>query len=307
MITRAGVPSAKIVVALTSYGRSFKLADPSCTGPSCRTKGKRDEASLHSTRGLCTNIAGYIGNAEVVAIAQSSGNKFWYDKESDTQMVTYDRDSWVAFMTPEIKASRKKKFKNLNLGGTGDFAVDLDTFHAAPSNEQVTWETFKHNVKNFGKESTCDWEFRSGTWVNRTCTQDEVASPFNHTASERWIALEADAAWNDAKARWLFCDRGKIGFTQSVSQFFHANENAVCPFLLSFSSASPLLFLLVIKAASVADNQSNCSRNAMTLLPWITAIRLQLARCIIVPVTPRRVILVLLHTWYGTHWPQSTV
>ncbi|KAG6002439.1 hypothetical protein E4U43_001120, partial [Claviceps pusilla] len=240
LITRAGVPSAKIVVALTSYGRSFKLADPSCTGPSCRTKGKRDEASLRSTRGLCTNIAGYIGNAEVVEIAQSSGNKFWYDKESDTQMVTYDRDSWVAFMTPQIKASRKKKFKNLNLGGTGDFAVDLDTFHSAPSNEQVTWETFKHNVKNFGKESTCDWEFRSGTWVNRTCTQDEVASPFNHTASERWIALEADAAWNDAKARWLFCDKGKIGFSQSVSQFFHANENAKCNDLASVDNCDPI-------------------------------------------------------------------
>ncbi|KAG5952739.1 hypothetical protein E4U53_000009 [Claviceps sorghi] len=216
--------TALIVVVLTSYGQSFKLADPSCTDPLCHTKGKRDEASKHSTRGLCTNAAGRISNAEIDLVSKSFGNKAWYDQTSDTQMLLYDKDSWVSFMTSAIKESRKKKFKNLNLGGTADFAVDLDAFHDAA---ELSWETAKHNIKFAGRPDACDWELRTGTWVNRTCVQDEVAAPFNYTKYQRWLALDADSAWNDAKARWLYCDKEKIQFTQSVTQFFHANENAI--------------------------------------------------------------------------------
>jgi hypothetical protein len=33
MITKAGVPSHKVVMGVTSYGRSFKMTDPTCRGP----------------------------------------------------------------------------------------------------------------------------------------------------------------------------------------------------------------------------------------------------------------------------------
>jgi GH18 family chitinase len=35
MITKAGVPGKKIIAGVTSYGRSFKMADPRCWGPNC--------------------------------------------------------------------------------------------------------------------------------------------------------------------------------------------------------------------------------------------------------------------------------
>ncbi|KAG6010827.1 hypothetical protein E4U21_004215, partial [Claviceps maximensis] len=240
MITRAGVPSSKIVVALTSYGRSFKLEDPTCHSPNCPTKGSLDEASSKSTKGLCTNMEGHIGNAEILAYANISSSRVWYDKNSDTQMLLYSDNSWVAFMTPQIKVSRMRKFKSLNLGGAGDFAIDLDAFHPPPYGMQVNWETVKHNIMWGDKPDACDWEFRTGTWVNHSCTEDQVVAPFNYTSRERWVALDSDSAWNDAKARWLFCDSKRIQFTQSVTQFFHANENAKCNDLAQVDSCDPI-------------------------------------------------------------------
>lgn len=35
LMTKAGVPANKIVVGVTSYGRSFKMSDPTCRGPMC--------------------------------------------------------------------------------------------------------------------------------------------------------------------------------------------------------------------------------------------------------------------------------
>lgn len=39
MITKAGVASNKVVVGVTSYGRSFKMAEPGCMGPQCLFTG----------------------------------------------------------------------------------------------------------------------------------------------------------------------------------------------------------------------------------------------------------------------------
>lgn len=39
MITKAGVPAAKVVVGISSYGRSFGMTDPTCTGPECLFNG----------------------------------------------------------------------------------------------------------------------------------------------------------------------------------------------------------------------------------------------------------------------------
>lgn len=36
MMTKAGVPSHKVVMGVTSYGRSFKMTDPTCRGPLCK-------------------------------------------------------------------------------------------------------------------------------------------------------------------------------------------------------------------------------------------------------------------------------
>jgi hypothetical protein len=43
MITKAGVPGKKVIVSVTSYGRSFKMAKAGCWGPSCVSGGAGGE------------------------------------------------------------------------------------------------------------------------------------------------------------------------------------------------------------------------------------------------------------------------
>ncbi|KAG6042058.1 hypothetical protein E4U41_006179 [Claviceps citrina] len=238
ILTRAGVPSAKIVVALTSYARTFTLADPSCGGPECFFKGRRGDDSSLGGSGGCMAVNGHISNAEIDNFESDPKAKHWYDKDSDSMFMKFDVGYWVSYMTRDIKEKRTTRFKNLNLGGTADFPIDLERTYPQPG--LVNWETLRHNIKTRGKPEVCDWELRTGTWVNRSCTQDEVAAPFNYTSLQRWTALEADAAWNDAKARWMYCDKGQMSFTQSVTQFFHANENAKCRDLAQVDSCDPI-------------------------------------------------------------------
>lgn len=51
MITRAGIPSTKIVPGLALYGRSYEMANKSCKGPECTFTSKDSGA----TKGVCTN------------------------------------------------------------------------------------------------------------------------------------------------------------------------------------------------------------------------------------------------------------
>ncbi|OBT66981.1 hypothetical protein VE03_04242 [Pseudogymnoascus sp. 23342-1-I1] len=69
MVTKAGVPSNKVVVGVTSYGRSFQMATPGCTSPECTYTGPLSSAYARP----CTQTSGYIGNAEIAAIIAGAG------------------------------------------------------------------------------------------------------------------------------------------------------------------------------------------------------------------------------------------
>ena len=56
MVTKAGVKSHKVVVGITSYGRSFAMAKSGCTGPDCRFTGSSTES--YARPGKCTKTAG---------------------------------------------------------------------------------------------------------------------------------------------------------------------------------------------------------------------------------------------------------
>lgn len=81
MVTKAGVPPSKIVVDISSYGRSFKMTDPSCSGP-MRTYLGPESGAEH---GNCTKIGGYIGNGEIAAIGSAgrAAKQFTDDTQSD--------------------------------------------------------------------------------------------------------------------------------------------------------------------------------------------------------------------------------
>ncbi|KAL6886435.1 glycoside hydrolase superfamily [Trichoderma longibrachiatum] len=121
MITKAGVEARQVVVGVASYGRSFKMNDPKCTGPMCTFSGPQSLAAP----GGCTNSSGYISNAEISDIMEDKKAfpvQAWYDEETDSDYLT----QWVAYMSKSVKDARIKKYQALNFGGISNWAIDLE-------------------------------------------------------------------------------------------------------------------------------------------------------------------------------------
>ncbi|KAK6077699.1 glycoside hydrolase family 18 protein [Seiridium cupressi] len=129
MITKAGVASYLITVGVSSYGRSFKMAEAGCTGPEYFYLANSDNSSL-AAPGECTATAGYIANAEILDIIYSNatGTDSWYDEDTDTDYLVYNDTEWVAYMSDEVKASRTALWNSYNFRGTVDWAIDLIEF-----------------------------------------------------------------------------------------------------------------------------------------------------------------------------------
>ncbi|KAK3330048.1 killer toxin alpha/beta [Apodospora peruviana] len=124
MVTKAGVPSNKLFVGVSSYGRSFKMEKAGCDGPECTFVGPESGAQ----KGMCTDTSGYISNAEIGLLKTRKGVKEWTDTKSASQIMTWDGTEWVAYMTDDQKKARGTRYKGLNFAGTVDWAVDLQGF-----------------------------------------------------------------------------------------------------------------------------------------------------------------------------------
>ncbi|EEP79268.1 conserved hypothetical protein [Uncinocarpus reesii 1704] len=133
MVTKAGVEARQLVIGVTSYGRSFRMNDPSCSGPFCTFAGDKNHSMAYF--GPCTETRGYIANAELNDIIRVHGSysivKSYIDKDSDSNILVYGRPGevdWVAYMDGDTKANRIKWIKGLNFGGSTDWAIDLENY-----------------------------------------------------------------------------------------------------------------------------------------------------------------------------------
>jgi hypothetical protein len=122
MITKAGVPSNKVIMGVPSFGRSYKMTGVSCQTPTCRhMDGKNSTATL----GRCTKTAGMLANAEIEDIIKQNLGRTHYDPASDSDILIYDNDNWVSYMSESTKKNRTDLYKSMNFGGVSDYAVDL--------------------------------------------------------------------------------------------------------------------------------------------------------------------------------------
>ncbi|KFY07990.1 hypothetical protein V492_06644 [Pseudogymnoascus sp. VKM F-4246] len=124
MITKAGAPSNKVVVGVTSYGRSFKMATAGCDSENCLFTGS--PRLSNAAVGRCTDTAGYISNAEIDEIILKGNVKQWKKEGSD--FLVYNNTEWVAYMADDTKKVRAAFYDSFNFAGTTDWAVDLQTF-----------------------------------------------------------------------------------------------------------------------------------------------------------------------------------
>ncbi|KAL4739555.1 glycoside hydrolase superfamily [Aspergillus similis] len=128
MITKAGIPSNKVVPGLALYGRSFEMTDPSCRGPECTFTGEESGA----TKGACTDTAGYLSNVEIFSLLGLANSDDNYDNVTASQyqdegdVLIYNDNQWVSWLSPPSYESRRDWYDSLNFGGSVDWAVDLN-------------------------------------------------------------------------------------------------------------------------------------------------------------------------------------
>ena len=135
MVTKAGVPTSKLLLGVATYGRSFKMTTPGCTGPSCTFVGGKVSPAKE---GICTETGGYISNAEIKdLIALGRDDKMWYDEKTKSSFLVYDDVQWVAWMDEKNRDERSDWAKSKNFGGTITWAVDLQQFLPG---DDGTWE-----------------------------------------------------------------------------------------------------------------------------------------------------------------------
>lgn len=221
MVTKAGVDSGKVVVGVSSYGRSFKMASAGCDGPNCKFTGGRLDSN--AKKGECTDTAGYISNAEINKIigsvstrikrgssntttnslgirGSSRVNRHFVDASSNSNILVYDDTEWVAYMTPEIRSQRTNLYKGLNLGGSVNWATDLEEFTDPPEGVS-SWGEYRREVKT-GNDPVRRAGERHGKWTTLTCNDPYWVETPDYTPAERWAALGVSDAWSDLIDDW---------------------------------------------------------------------------------------------------------
>ncbi|KAL2812789.1 hypothetical protein BDW59DRAFT_167716 [Aspergillus cavernicola] len=137
MITKAGVATKQVVVGVTSYGRGFEMTDADCTGPMCTFTGPDSGA----TPSRCTNTAGYIANAEIdLLISDNNSTQVLFDGDTDSDLIIYDSVQWVAYMTNTAKSTRTEYYQSLNMAGTSEWAIDLESFGSSDDDSMTEWD-----------------------------------------------------------------------------------------------------------------------------------------------------------------------
>ena len=118
LLWRNDIDPAKVVLGLGFYGRSFTLANPSCTDPGCPFSGG-------GRAGECTANVGTLSYAEIDRLV-ASGAKVDLIKDAAVKRVLWGGDQWVSYDDAETMAM-KVDYANTNcLGGTMIWAVSLD-------------------------------------------------------------------------------------------------------------------------------------------------------------------------------------
>ncbi|ROW15174.1 hypothetical protein VPNG_03014 [Cytospora leucostoma] len=227
MITKAGVPFNQVVVGVSSYRRSFQMASAGCYTENCLFTGSSTVSN--AAEGLCTVTARYISDAEIKIIIDNSSrvNYNLVDDSSNINILVYDDIQWVGYMDVDTKSERTSTYKTLQMGGTTDWATDLEDYQNPPAGTK-SWAIFVEEAQS----GLDPWEEgnRTGNWTEMDCSSQRVADLHALTPQERWDMLDCVNAWQDAIDVWTQIDRPakKLSFPESIANTYHVGENANC-------------------------------------------------------------------------------
>lgn len=119
LLWRNDVPAAKVNLGIGFYGRTYTLADPTCTLPGC-------PFISGGLPGLCTQTEGYLSYAEIAGIMSTNLYKVTWDQVAGVKYLAWGGGQWVSFDDEET-LKQKVEFANAQgLGGLFIWAVDQD-------------------------------------------------------------------------------------------------------------------------------------------------------------------------------------
>ncbi|KKZ62236.1 chitinase [[Emmonsia] crescens] len=125
LLWRNSVPPEKVSLGLAFYGRSFTLADPSCTSPGCAFKRGDNETSGGAEPGLCTLNSGTLSDYEINMVLKEKSPEVIYHQDSGVNWITWDNDQWVSYDDGRTLKQKADFGNKLCLGGTFAWAIDL--------------------------------------------------------------------------------------------------------------------------------------------------------------------------------------
>lgn len=192
------------------------MAEPGCYGVNCQFTGAPSHSNAE--KGPCTGTAGYLANAEIKRILDdpSRVNQHYLDQASNSNILVYDDTQWVGYMSSKIRSFRSALYKNFNMGGTTNWATDLESFIDPPSYTD-SWGSLKKAVMNGEDPGVINQ--RTGNWTELTCDSPVMTDRRLYTASQRWGRADCKNALQDAINVWKKHDRddSNYGFSESVS------------------------------------------------------------------------------------------
>ncbi|RAL13110.1 glycoside hydrolase family 18 protein [Aspergillus homomorphus CBS 101889] len=199
---------------------------------------------LRSDPGPCTQSPGYIANAEIEAILadRSRVTQSYIDIASDSNILVYDDTQWVGWMSDGIKASRRSLYKGLAMGGTTDWATDLQKDNPPPYPAK-SWAGVIDDVV-LDKDPYVEGN-RTGNWTSLTCSDPAMQDVLYMPCAQRWSELDASDAWSDAIGIWENIDKQKLTgsndekkFSYSLMNTFHVGESTNCGLVAPGGSCS---------------------------------------------------------------------
>lgn len=90
LLWRNNINPSKVNLGLGFYGRSFELADPSCTAAGC-------PFSSGGNPGPCTATAGMLSYAEISRIIAAGGVTVTTDDVAAVEIATWGGNQWVSY------------------------------------------------------------------------------------------------------------------------------------------------------------------------------------------------------------------
>jgi hypothetical protein len=149
------------------------------------------------------------------------------DSTSNRHILVYDNDEWVGYMSAATKRARVNLYSAWGLGGTSDWATDLQNYHPVPK-PSLSWAGFNRLIE-LGENPKRD-PTRIGNWTEVDSQHPMMTEKLTHTPPKRWREVNADGAWNDVVRIWKETDKPNNidDFMLSVSDTLNVGNEAQC-------------------------------------------------------------------------------